>query len=63
MIDDKKGFNLAKKMGFEPFRTTTLIGVAYKMGLLIDLQTELFNLREKGYWITDYYIDKLIKRF
>lgn len=63
LIDDKKGFNLAKKMGFEPFRTTTLIGVAYKKGLLIDIKAELLNLKENGYWITDYYINELIRKF
>ncbi|MGB9716802.1 MAG: hypothetical protein ACPL1G_10440 [Thermodesulfovibrionales bacterium] len=63
LIDDKKGFNLARRMGFEPFRTTTLMGIAYKKELLIDLKAELINLREKGYWITDYYIDEIVKRF
>jgi predicted nucleic acid-binding protein len=50
-------------MHFEPFRTTTLLGIAYKKGLLSDLKAELLNLRENGYWITDYYIDEIAKRF
>lgn len=34
LMDDKKGVNLAKKMGLEPLRATTIIGIAYKNGLL-----------------------------
>ena len=63
LMDDRKGVNLAKKMGLEPLRTTTIIGIAYKNGLLADIRKELLNLREKGYWITDYYIEEIIKCF
>jgi len=63
LMDDRKGVNLAKKMGLEPLRTTTIIGIAYKNGLLADIRKELLNLRGKGYWITDYYIEEIIKRF
>jgi len=62
LMDDRKGVNLAKKMGLEPLRTTTIIGIAYKNGLLADIRKELLNLRGKGYWITDYYIEEIIKR-
>jgi predicted nucleic acid-binding protein len=63
LMDDRKGVNLARKMGLEPLRTTTIIGIAYKNDLLTDIQKELLNLREKGYWITDYYIEEITKRF
>lgn len=63
LMDDRKGVNLAKKMGLEPLRATTIIGIAYKNDLLADIQKELLNLREKGYWITDYYIKEITKRF
>jgi len=63
LMDDRKGVNLAKKMGLEPLRTTTIIGIAYKNGLLADIRKELLNLREKGYRITDYYIEEIIKCF
>lgn len=63
LMDDRKGGNLARKMGLEPFRTTTIIGIAYKNDLLTDIQKELLNLREKGYWITNYYIEEITKRF
>ena len=63
IMDDRKGVNLAKKMGLEPLRTTTIIGIAYKNGLLADIRKELLNLREKGYRITDYYIEEIIKCF
>lgn len=63
LMDDRKGVNLARKMGLEPLRTTTIIGIAYKNNLLADIQKELLNLREKGYWITDYYIDQITKQF
>ena len=63
LMDDRKGVNLARKMGLEPLRTTTIIGIAYKNDLLADIQKELLNLREKGYWITDYYIEEITKQF
>ncbi|MFZ3064319.1 MAG: hypothetical protein WA277_03415 [Nitrospirota bacterium] len=63
LMDDKKGVSLAKKMGLEPLRATTIIGIAYKNGLLADIQKELLSLKEKGYWITDYYIEEITKRF
>ena len=63
LMDDRKGVNLARKMGLEPLRTTTILGIAYKKNLLADIQKELLNLREKGYWITDYYIDEITKQF
>lgn len=31
LMDDRKGVNLARKMGLEPLRTTTIIGIAYKI--------------------------------
>ena len=63
LMDDRKGVNLARKMGLEPLRTTTVIGIAYKNDLLAYIQKELLNLREKGYWITDYYIEEITKQF
>jgi len=63
LMDDRKGVNLARKMGLEPLRTTTIIGIAYKNDLLAYIQKELLNLREKGYWITDYYIEEITKQF
>ena len=63
LMDDRKGINIAIRMNLEPIRTTALIGIAYKKGLVSDLKEELFNLRDKGYWITDYYIEEIIKRF
>lgn len=63
LMDDKKGVNLAKMMGLDPVRTTTVLGIAYKNGLITDIRQELLNLREKGYWITDYYVDEILKRF
>jgi len=59
LMDDRKGINIARRMNLDPIRTTTLIGIAYKKGLLSDLKEELFNLRDKGYWITDYYIEQI----
>ena len=59
LMDDRKGINIARRMNLDPIRTTTLIGIAYKKGLLSDLKEELFNLRDKGYWITDYYIEQM----
>jgi predicted nucleic acid-binding protein len=63
LMDDRKGINIAKRMNLEPIRTTALIGIAYKKGLFSDLKEKLFNLRDKGYWITDHYIKEIIKRF
>ena len=63
LMDDRKGFNLARKLDLEPLRTTTVLGIAYKNGLLTDIQKELINLREKGYWVSDFYIEEITKRF
>jgi len=63
LIDDKKGVSIARKIGLEIIRTTTVIGIGYKSGLLADLKKELYLLREKGYWITDYYIEQILDKF
>jgi len=43
LMDDRKGVNLARKMGLEPLRTTTIIGIAYKNDLLADIQMRHLN--------------------
>lgn len=61
IMDDRKGYILAKTLGITVIGTLGVILLAYKSGMISNMKNELDNLRENGFWFTDRLYNELIK--
>ena len=61
IMDDRKGYILAKALGITVIGTLGVILLAYKSGMISSLKIELDNLRENGFWFNDRLYKELIK--
>lgn len=61
IMDDRKGYILAKALGITVIGTLGVILLAYKSGMIASMKSELDNLRENGFWFTNRLYKALIK--
>ena len=61
IMDDRKGYILAKALGITVIGTLGVILLAYKSGMISNMKSELDNLRENGFWFSDRLYKELIK--
>ncbi|MEA2075072.1 MAG: DUF3368 domain-containing protein [Euryarchaeota archaeon] len=61
IMDDRKGYILAKALGITVIGTLGVILLAYKSGMISSMKSELDNLRENGFWFSDRLYKELIK--
>lgn len=61
IMDDRKGYILAKTLGITVIGTLGVILLAYKSGMISNMRDELDNLRENGFWFSDRLYRELIK--
>jgi hypothetical protein len=61
IMDDRKGYILAKTLGITVIGTLGVILLAYKSGMISNMKNELDNLRENGFWFSDRLYKELIK--
>jgi predicted nucleic acid-binding protein len=52
IMDDRKGYILAKALGISVIGTPGVILLAYKSGMTSNIKNELDNLRESGFWFS-----------
>jgi len=61
IMDDRKGYILAKALGITVIGTLGVILLAYKSGMISNMKNELDNLRENGFWFSNRLYQELIK--
>jgi len=61
IMDNRKGYILAKTLGITVIGTLGVILLAYKSGMSSNMRDELDNLRENGFWFSDRLYRELIK--
>jgi predicted nucleic acid-binding protein len=61
IMDDRKGYILAKTLGITVIGTLGVILLAYKSGMISNMKNELDNLRENGFWFSNRLYQELIK--
>ncbi|MGB2842382.1 MAG: DUF3368 domain-containing protein [Halobacteriota archaeon] len=61
IMDDRKGYILAKALGITVIGTLGVILLAYKSGMISNMKNELDNLRENGFWFSNRLYKELIK--
>ena len=61
IMDDRKGYILAKALGITVIGTLGVILLAYKSGMISNMKNELDNLRESGFWFSNRLYQELIK--
>ena len=61
IMDDRKGYILAKALGITVIGTLGVILLAYKSDRISSVKNELDNLRENGFWFCDRLYKELIK--
>ena len=61
IMDDRKGYILAKALGITVIGTLGVILLAYKSGMISSMKNELDNLRENGFWFSNRLYQELIK--
>jgi len=62
ILDDKLARKKADLLGLEYMGTIGLLILAKKKGLIKSLKEELIKLRNKGFWISDALLWKILKR-
>jgi len=61
IMDDRKGYILAKTLGITVIGTLGVILLAYKSGMISNMKNELDDLRENGFWFSNRLYQELIK--
>jgi len=62
LLDNKEPRLFAKHLGFNVIGTVGVLILAYKKGFLKDPVEKIFELREKGFYISDRLLKEIIKR-
>lgn len=62
MLDDKLARKKADLLGLEYTGTIGLLILAKKKGLIKSLKEELIKLRNKGFWISDELLQKILRK-
>jgi len=62
LMDEKKGRRKLAELGIQKIGTVGILLKAKKMGLLQEIQSDLFKLREKGFSISQPVIDAVLER-
>ena len=63
LIDDSKGFIMAKTLRIQVTGTIGILVKAYQSGLTKDLKQVLDDLRNKGFWISDKLYNEILRRY
>lgn len=63
LMDDRKGFKIGRSLNLLLLRTTDILEIAFQLKLISDLKRVLLDLKQKGYWISDFYIEKILNNY